>query len=180
MVGATNNYGFWGGIASGTNRWNIYMAGTAANYMAGSLGIGTTSLTAKLDVRSPATSGSTASPTFRAFGQDTDSYFEVNNNSSNSADIKLTRSDAALMFSVNGHTGLSYLFGQLGIGNVSPNASAKVQIDSTTQGFLPPRMTLAQRTAISTPATGLVVYQTDGVEGLWVNTSTGWRELTVV
>jgi len=40
FVGATNNYGFFGNIPSGTNRWNLYMAGTAANYMAGDLGIG--------------------------------------------------------------------------------------------------------------------------------------------
>ena len=59
-------------------------------------------------------------------------------------------------------------------------ASAVFEIESTTKGFLPPRMTSAQRTAISSPATGLIVYQTDGVEGLWLNTSTGWRELTVV
>ena len=45
LTGATNNYGFYGNIASGTNRWNLYMSGTANNYMAGSLGIGTTSLT---------------------------------------------------------------------------------------------------------------------------------------
>jgi hypothetical protein len=45
LTGATNNYGFFGNIASGTNRWNLYMNGTANNYMAGSLGIGTTALT---------------------------------------------------------------------------------------------------------------------------------------
>ena len=56
----------------------------------------------------------------------------------------------------------------------SPDASAQFQINSTTQGFLPPRMTNAQRTAISTPAVGLVVYCTDAVEGLYVNKSTGW------
>ena len=55
-----------------------------------------------------------------------------------------------------------------------PNASAKVQIDSTTQGFLPPRMTNAQRTAIATPAVGLMVYCTDMVEGLYIYKSTGW------
>jgi hypothetical protein len=53
-------------------------------------------------------------------------------------------------------------------------------MDSTTKGFLPPRMTAAQRAAISTPATGLVVYQTDGVEGLYVYTSSGWKALTMV
>ena len=45
LTGATNNYGFLGGIAAGTGRWNLYMSGTANNYMAGSLGIGSTSLT---------------------------------------------------------------------------------------------------------------------------------------
>ena len=40
----------------------------------------------------------------------------------------------------------------------SPNASAQVQIDSTTQGFLPPRMTTTQKNAIATPAAGLQVY----------------------
>lgn len=43
LIGATNNYGFYGNIASGTSRWNVYMAGTAANYFAGQVGIGTTS-----------------------------------------------------------------------------------------------------------------------------------------
>jgi hypothetical protein len=42
MTGATNNYGFYGALGSATNTWNLYMAGTASNYMAGSLGIGTT------------------------------------------------------------------------------------------------------------------------------------------
>jgi hypothetical protein len=35
IIGATNNYGFRGQIASGTNRFNLYMDGTAANYLAG-------------------------------------------------------------------------------------------------------------------------------------------------
>lgn len=40
LTGATNNYGFYGGIASGTGRYNLYMNGTADNYLAGRLGIG--------------------------------------------------------------------------------------------------------------------------------------------
>jgi hypothetical protein len=42
----------------------------------------------------------------------------------------------------------------------SINASAQVQIDSTTQGFLPPRMTTTQKNAIASPAAGLMVYDT--------------------
>lgn len=52
--------------------------------------------------------------------------------------------------------------------------SAMLQVDSTTQGFLPPRMTNAQRAAITTPAIGLMVYCTDAVEGIYVYKSTGW------
>jgi hypothetical protein len=53
-------------------------------------------------------------------------------------------------------------------------ASSKLTIQSTTQGFLPPRMTNAQRLAIATPAVGLIVYCTDVVEGLYINKPTGW------
>lgn len=46
-------------------------------------------------------------------------------------------------------------------GNTSTiNASAKMQIDSTTRGFLPPRMTTTQKNAIASPAAGLMVYDT--------------------
>jgi hypothetical protein len=43
VVGATNNYGFYGAIPAGTNRWNLYMAGTAQNYLGNNLLIGGTS-----------------------------------------------------------------------------------------------------------------------------------------
>jgi hypothetical protein len=52
--------------------------------------------------------------------------------------------------------------------------SSIFSIDSTTQGFLPPRMLQTQRTAITSPAIGLIVYQTDMVEGLYIYKSTGW------
>jgi hypothetical protein len=60
-----------------------------------------------------------------------------------------------------------------GVG-VTISNSAILQANSTTQGFLPPRMTNAQRIAIATPAVGLCVYCTDAVEGLYINKSTGW------
>jgi uncharacterized protein (TIGR02145 family) len=49
---------------------------------------------------------------------------------------------------------------QVGIGTTTPNASAKMEITSTTQGFLPPRMTTTQRDGIASPAAGLTVYNT--------------------
>jgi hypothetical protein len=59
-------------------------------------------------------------------------------------------------------------------GTYTAQSSAIAQIDSTTKGFLPPRMTNAQRTAIATPAVGLIVYCTDATEGLYIYKSTGW------
>lgn len=59
----------------------------------------------------------------------------------------------------------------VGIGTNTPNASAQLDISSTTKGLLVPRMTQAQRTAISNPAQGLLVYQTDGTTGFYVNRS---------
>lgn len=45
LSAATNNYGFYSQLAAATGDWNFYAAGTAANYMAGSLSIGTTTTT---------------------------------------------------------------------------------------------------------------------------------------
>ena len=50
LTGATNNYGFYGNIASGTGRYNFYAAGTANNYFAGNVGIATTAPAYRLDV----------------------------------------------------------------------------------------------------------------------------------
>jgi hypothetical protein len=44
------------------------------------------------------------------------------------------------------------------LGTTTDIASSKLTIDSTTQGFLPSRMTTTQKNAIATPAAGLVVY----------------------
>ena len=50
--------------------------------------------------------------------------------------------------------------GNVGIGTTSPSYSAELEISSTTRGFLPPRMTTSQMEAISSPATGLMLYNT--------------------
>lgn len=53
------------------------------------------------------------------------------------------------------------LFTSLGVGVATPEASSLLDVTSTTKGFLPPRMTEVQRDAIGSPATGLVVYNTN-------------------
>ncbi|WP_074722094.1 hypothetical protein [Flavobacterium frigoris] len=53
------------------------------------------------------------------------------------------------------------MFGQVGIGTTSPSASSMLDITSTTQGLLTPRMTTVQKIAIASPSNGLMVYDTD-------------------
>ena len=80
LTGATNNYGFYGDIASGTGRWNIYMNGTADNYIAGKLGIGSTTLTANTLRISRAQTGATSINTVLSSGQiNSDVTASVNN-----------------------------------------------------------------------------------------------------
>lgn len=54
--------------------------------------------------------------------------------------------------------GANYFGGQVGLGAATPNAAAKLQVDSTTQGVLLPRLTTAQKNAIASPPEGLIVY----------------------
>jgi hypothetical protein len=70
--------------------------------------------------------------------------------------------------------------GQVAIGAApySVDASAQLDVQSVTKGFLPPRMTKAQRNAIATPADGLVVYQTDNTPGLRAYENGAWVAYT--
>jgi hypothetical protein len=227
LIGATNNYGFYGAIASGTGRWNLYMVGTAWNYMAGNLGLGSTNpsnvnlrlslniaggtnsyaMYAEGVVQSTVTSGASyytsyASTQAASFTL-TNLYHYAASQGTFGAGSTVTNQFGvyvgALIGATNNYgfygginsgtnrwniymagTASNYLAGELGIGTTSINASAKVQIDSTTQGFLPPRMTAAQRTAIASPAEGLIVVQTDGTQGMYIYINATWRTLAMV
>jgi hypothetical protein len=86
--------------------------------------------------------------------------------------INSTSDQGDFRFQVNGN---SYISGIQSIGTASPSASAQLDITSTTRGFLPPRMTTTQRDAISSPAAGLVIYNTT-TSKLQVYT-TSWTDL---
>ena len=60
---------------------------------------------------------------------------------------------------------------------VSGQASAVLDLKSTTKGFLPPRVTSVQKLAIISPVAGLLVYQTDGTSGYYLWTGTRWDPL---
>ncbi len=69
----------------------------------------------------------------------------------------------------------SLSFAQIGIGTTSPDASSVLDMTSTTQGVLIPRMTTTQRAAITTPALGLQVYDTD-TKSVWSYNGAAWTE----
>jgi hypothetical protein len=68
LTGATNNYAYFSNLASGTGRWNLYMAGTANNYLNGSLGIGSTTLTNTVLNVSKAITGAITSSSIQSQG----------------------------------------------------------------------------------------------------------------
>lgn len=53
-----------------------------------------------------------------------------------------------------------------------PDPTSILDLNSTSKGLLMPRMTEAQRCSITSPAQGLVIYQTDGTEGFYYNSGT--------
>jgi len=59
----------------------------------------------------------------------------------------------------------------------SPDGSAMLDVKSTTKGILIPRMTAAQKTGISTPATGLMIYQTDATAGFYFWNGSAWTQI---
>ena len=69
--------------------------------------------------------------------------------------------------------------GSTGIGTTSPSASAKLDVSSTTQGVLLPRMTTTQKNAIASPTEGLEVYDLTLKKKCFYN-GTAWETITSI
>jgi len=64
---------------------------------------------------------------------------------------------------------------KVGIGTWPLTESAVLEVYSTTKGMLLPRMTSAQRNAVTSPVEGLMVYQTDGINGFYFYDGASWK-----
>jgi hypothetical protein len=70
-------------------------------------------------------------------------------------------------------TATAYAQNNVGIGTASPHTSSLLDMSSTSKGILIPRMTTVQRTAIATPATGLMVYDLT-TNSFWFYNGAAW------
>jgi len=72
----------------------------------------------------------------------------------------------------------SSLAQSIGIGTAAPDTSALFDLKSTSKGILIPRMTKSQRQAIQSPAQGLMIFQTDSLQGFYYYNTLQWQNLT--
>jgi|GEM_PF-2204766 len=68
-------------------------------------------------------------------------------------------------------------FSQVGIGTLSPDSSAVLDLQASDKGLLIPRLTQTQRNAISTPVEGLMIYQTDNTAGFYYHNGSSWQSV---
>jgi len=133
IIGATNNYGVYSGINSGSNRWNFYAVGTAANYFAGDTGIGTTTIPARFTVQGAGTSttvGGNIVSRFQTNGSGYDASIQLSDNVTNSAILSMLAGNISLI-----SNGTNYFYinssGLVGLNTTSP--ASQLQVNSTTE-----------------------------------------------
>jgi hypothetical protein len=81
-----------------------------------------------------------------------------------------------ILFAFNFIVAFANAQGSIGIGTSSPSASAMLDITSTSKGLLIPRVTSLQRSAITTPAVGLLVFDSD-TKTVWAYDGATWKNL---
>jgi len=91
---------------------------------------------------------------------------QILKNSKNSSLLMLSLFLTVILFSIQANAQ------NVGVNTSTPDASAMLDVVSTTSGVLVPRLTMAQRDAIVSPATSLLIYQTDDIPGFYYNSGT--------
>jgi hypothetical protein len=143
----TNNYGITSLVSSGANKWNIYASGTAQNYFAGNVGIGTSTPARKLNVFD------TTSTPARIETNTADTKIEI---ITTSGTQYIQGSSNNLLFGTNNTERMRInSSGNVGIGTSSPTQKLEVSyLDSTTNRTNP--VNVAAITATSATAGGAV------------------------
>jgi hypothetical protein len=142
----------------------------------GNVGIGTAAPDRKLYIAGGARTGSLVSD-----------IFAISDGAIYTLDIPISTSEVSLRTNLNN---LSFQTvnsermridssGNVGIGTTSPNASAILDAQSTTKGVRMPNMTTTQKNAISSPAAGLMVFDTT-LAKLCVYSGSAWQTITSV
>ena len=139
LTGATNNYGFYGGIASGANRYNLCMAGTADNYLAGNLGVGGINASYKFNLEH-STNSNVARFYQSGASLNTDIYI---NNVGSASDFLISRRSSGESWFYNSGANPFVFYtnsaerlridssGNVGLGTSSPDASSRLTIGGT-------------------------------------------------
>lgn len=126
--------------------------------------------------------GGTAKLTVYGDGDGTDGQtIRLGKNSGVDYSIRRNTGTGTLEFegSQVGARGFKFMSGALAVGASDADASAQLDVQSTTHGVLFPRMTITQKSAISSPAEGLIVYDTT-LHKLCVYTGGAWETVTSV
>lgn len=74
--------------------------------------------------------------------------------------------------------GMNFINAQVGINTSNPDPSAALDIQSTTGGLLIPRLTASEKNSITSPANGLLVYQTTSPSGFYYFNGTTWTHFS--
>jgi hypothetical protein len=155
---------------NGNDRFWVDKAGNA--YFAGDISLGTTASNVSLEINggirvrggSPGAAGANNNGyAFRGSGDNDSGMF--------------SSADGQLEFYTNNSERVRVTgAGIVAVNTISPSAAAQLDVSSTTRGFLPPRMTTAQRDAISTPPDGLILYNAT-TSKLQVRAGGAWVDL---
>tara|TARA_R110001592_G_scaffold124286_1_gene333047 strand:+ start:1413 stop:3833 length:2421 start_codon:yes stop_codon:yes gene_type:complete len=157
---------------TGTNRTVYIQAGGNSYFNGGNVGIGTTSPSSKLEVQDGSLTVDNGNIDVFSGG------ISVTRNSANNTGLTINQQGAADILNLkdNGVEVFTVIDGgNVGIGTTSP--LAKLDISSTTDGVLLPRMTTAQVNAISSPENGLTVYNTT-LNTLCFYNGSSWQKVT--
>jgi len=188
---ATDGYGLRCSASDGDLTFSRYASSAYSETMritaSGNVGIGTTSPGYKLDVQSTASSGAPLLANFQAAGGDVQLYVQngtvktqITADNTSSASIVGSFSAHPLVIRTSNTERMRIdTSGNVGIGTSSPSASAILDAQSTTKGVRMPNMTTTQKNAISSPAAGLMVFDTT-LAKLCVYSGSAWQTITSI